>query len=148
MPKRHTQERSQYYAAKLHLIYFPKTCVLHFDQVCLQKCDILVFLQMQKCIKINSIILFIIYSISLPFSLCLCAALCVLPAVRADADDASLLGGWQDVWLFRLFLNVLGYATIIIPGYFLISYFKRINYLETGLLEFLTFVSFPDPNVV
>ncbi|XP_048063750.1 adenosine 3'-phospho 5'-phosphosulfate transporter 1 [Megalobrama amblycephala] len=67
-----------------------------------------------------------------PWSLCLCAALCVLPAVRADAEDASLLDGWQDVWLFRLFLNVLGYATIIIPGYFLISYFKRINYLETG----------------
>ncbi|XP_059354138.1 adenosine 3'-phospho 5'-phosphosulfate transporter 1 [Carassius carassius] len=57
---------------------------------------------------------------------------CVLPSVLADADDASLLGGWQDVWLFRLFLNVLGYATIIIPGYFLISYFKRNNYLETG----------------
>uniref|UniRef100_A0A671K523 Adenosine 3'-phospho 5'-phosphosulfate transporter 1 n=1 Tax=Sinocyclocheilus anshuiensis TaxID=1608454 RepID=A0A671K523_9TELE len=64
--------------------------------------------------------------------LCWCAALCVLPSVFADADDASLLGGWQDVWLFRLFLNVLGYATIIIPGYFLISYFRRINYLETG----------------
>uniref|UniRef100_A0A672PNN0 Adenosine 3'-phospho 5'-phosphosulfate transporter 1 n=1 Tax=Sinocyclocheilus grahami TaxID=75366 RepID=A0A672PNN0_SINGR len=64
--------------------------------------------------------------------LCWCAALCVLPSVFADAEDASLLGGWQDVWLFRLFLNVLGYATIIIPGYFLISYFKRINYLETG----------------
>uniref|UniRef100_A0A8C2CA51 Adenosine 3'-phospho 5'-phosphosulfate transporter 1 n=1 Tax=Cyprinus carpio TaxID=7962 RepID=A0A8C2CA51_CYPCA len=62
--------------------------------------------------------------------LCWCAALCVLPSVFAE--DASLLGGWQDVWLFRLFLNVLGYATIIIPGYFLISYFKRINYLETG----------------
>ncbi|XP_050993839.1 adenosine 3'-phospho 5'-phosphosulfate transporter 1 [Labeo rohita] len=67
-----------------------------------------------------------------PWSLCWCAALCVLPSVLADAEDASLLGGWQDVWLFRLFLNVLGYATIIIPGYFLISYFKRINYLETG----------------
>ncbi|XP_016399320.1 adenosine 3'-phospho 5'-phosphosulfate transporter 1-like [Sinocyclocheilus rhinocerous] len=67
-----------------------------------------------------------------PRSLCWCAALCVLPSVFADAEDASLLGGWQDVWLFRLFLNVLGYATIIIPGYFLISYFKRINYLETG----------------
>uniref|UniRef100_A0A673IV24 Adenosine 3'-phospho 5'-phosphosulfate transporter 1 n=1 Tax=Sinocyclocheilus rhinocerous TaxID=307959 RepID=A0A673IV24_9TELE len=66
------------------------------------------------------------------FCLCWCAALCVLPSVFADAEDASLLGGWQDVWLFRLFLNVLGYATIIIPGYFLISYFKRINYLETG----------------
>lgn len=62
-------------------------------------------------------------------------ALCVLPAVRADAEDSSLFLGWQDVWIFRLFLNVLGYATIIIPGYFLIGYFKRINYLETGLLK-------------
>lgn len=112
--------------------------MLHFDQVCLQICDLLVFLQNWKCIKISSIFLSIIYSTSPPFSLCLCAALCVLPAVRADAEDASLLGGWQDVWVFRLFLNVLGYATIIIPGYFLISYFKRINYLETGLLESLT----------
>ncbi|XP_056337436.1 adenosine 3'-phospho 5'-phosphosulfate transporter 1 [Danio aesculapii] len=67
-----------------------------------------------------------------PWSVCVCAALCFLPAVNADAVDASLLGGWQDVWLFRLFLNVLGYATIIIPGYLLISYFKRVNYLETG----------------
>ncbi|KAG1941878.1 adenosine 3'-phospho 5'-phosphosulfate transporter 1 [Pimephales promelas] len=67
-----------------------------------------------------------------PWSVCVCAALCVLPTVRADAEDVSLLDGWQDVWLFRLFLNVLGYATIIIPGYFLISYFKRVNYLETG----------------
>uniref|UniRef100_A0A8C1IKD0 Adenosine 3'-phospho 5'-phosphosulfate transporter 1 n=1 Tax=Cyprinus carpio TaxID=7962 RepID=A0A8C1IKD0_CYPCA len=66
------------------------------------------------------------------WSLCWCGALCVVPSVLADADDASLLGGWQDVWLFRLFLNVLGYASIIIPGYFLIGYFKRINYLETG----------------
>lgn len=69
------------------------------------------------------------------FSLWVGAALCVLPAVRADAEDSSLLWGWQDVWIFRLFLNVLGYATIIIPGYFLISYFKRVNYLETGLLK-------------
>lgn len=67
-----------------------------------------------------------------PWSVCVCAALCFLPAVNADGVDASLLGGWQDVWLFRLFLNVLGYATIIIPGYVLISYFKRVNYLETG----------------
>lgn len=58
--------------------------------------------------------------------LCLCA--CVL----ADPGDTPLLEGWQDVWLFRFFLNILGYATIIIPGYFLIGYFKRINYLETG----------------
>ncbi|XP_051511581.1 adenosine 3'-phospho 5'-phosphosulfate transporter 1-like isoform X1 [Myxocyprinus asiaticus] len=67
-----------------------------------------------------------------PWSVWFGVVVSFLPAVLAEAEDASLLGGWQDVWLFRLFLNVLGYATIIIPGYFLISYFKRINYLETG----------------
>lgn len=56
----------------------------------------------------------------------------VLPLALSESDGSSLLDGWQDMWLFRFLLNVLGYATIIIPGYFLISYFKRINYLETG----------------
>ncbi|XP_056621140.1 adenosine 3'-phospho 5'-phosphosulfate transporter 1 [Triplophysa dalaica] len=67
-----------------------------------------------------------------PWSLWVGVLLFVLPAVRADAEESSLFFGWQDVWIFRLFLNVLGYATIIIPGYFLIIYFKRVNYLETG----------------
>lgn len=49
------------------------------------------------------------------------------------AEEPSLLDGWHDVWLFRFLVNMLGYSTIIIPGYFLISYFKRTNYVETGL---------------
>ncbi|XP_010774802.1 adenosine 3'-phospho 5'-phosphosulfate transporter 1-like [Notothenia coriiceps] len=57
--------------------------------------------------------------------------LLLLPSPVA-AEEASLLEGWHDVWLFRFLVNVLGYSTIIIPGYFLISYFKRTNYLETG----------------
>ncbi|XP_033503750.2 adenosine 3'-phospho 5'-phosphosulfate transporter 1 [Epinephelus lanceolatus] len=48
------------------------------------------------------------------------------------AEESSLLEGWHDVWLFRFLVNMLGYSSIIIPGYFLISYFKRTNYLETG----------------
>uniref|UniRef100_A0AAZ3RZZ3 Adenosine 3'-phospho 5'-phosphosulfate transporter 1 n=1 Tax=Oncorhynchus tshawytscha TaxID=74940 RepID=A0AAZ3RZZ3_ONCTS len=58
--------------------------------------------------------------------------LILLPSTLAADKESSLLQDWHDVWLFRFFLNVLGYATIIIPGYFLIGYFKRINYLETG----------------
>ncbi|XP_062857060.1 adenosine 3'-phospho 5'-phosphosulfate transporter 1 [Trichomycterus rosablanca] len=50
----------------------------------------------------------------------------------ADAGDSPFLDGWQDMWVFRFFLNILGYSTIIIPGYFLIRHFKRTNYLETG----------------
>jgi len=46
--------------------------------------------------------------------------------------ERSLLEGWHDVWLFRFLLNMLGYSTIIVPGYMLIKYFKRTNYLDTG----------------
>ncbi|KAI4877559.1 hypothetical protein NFI96_028586 [Prochilodus magdalenae] len=68
----------------------------------------------------------VLWSVRPAVLLCLCV--CVL----ADTEDTSLLEGWKEVWLFRFFLNVLGYATIVIPGYFLIGYFKRTNYLETG----------------
>ncbi|KAL0964966.1 hypothetical protein UPYG_G00275060 [Umbra pygmaea] len=61
--------------------------------------------------------------------LCVGLVLIFLPSTLATDGEMLLL---HDVWLFRFFLNVLGYATIIIPGYFLISYFKKINYLETG----------------
>uniref|UniRef100_A0A3Q1BNS4 Uncharacterized protein n=1 Tax=Amphiprion ocellaris TaxID=80972 RepID=A0A3Q1BNS4_AMPOC len=50
------------------------------------------------------------------------------------AEESSLLDGWHDVWLFRFLINMLGYSTIIIPGYLLISYFKRTNYIETGII--------------
>ncbi|XP_053300528.1 adenosine 3'-phospho 5'-phosphosulfate transporter 1 [Pleuronectes platessa] len=48
------------------------------------------------------------------------------------AEESSMLEGWTDVWFFRFLINVLGYSTIIIPGYLLICYFKRTKYLETG----------------
>lgn len=59
--------------------------------------------------------------------------------VMANVLETRLLEGWQDIWVFRFFLNILGYSTIIIPGYLLIRYFKRINYLETGVLSDVPF---------
>lgn len=56
----------------------------------------------------------------------------LFPYGVASQDEGSLLDGWQEIWLFRFLVNVLGYSTIIIPGYLLIRYFKRTNYLETG----------------
>ncbi|XP_061609197.1 adenosine 3'-phospho 5'-phosphosulfate transporter 1 [Phyllopteryx taeniolatus] len=50
----------------------------------------------------------------------------------AAQEESFLLDGWRDVWLFRFLVNVLGYSTIIIPGYLLIRYLKRTNYLDTG----------------
>lgn len=49
------------------------------------------------------------------------------------AEDPLLMDGWHDVWFFRFLVNMLGYATIVVPGYFLISYLKRSNYLDRGL---------------
>ncbi|KAM9704215.1 adenosine 3'-phospho 5'-phosphosulfate transporter 1 [Menidia menidia] len=61
-----------------------------------------------------------------------CALVLLLFPSSAEGNDSSLLDGWHDVWLFRFLVNLLGYSTIIVPGYLLISYFKRSNYLDTG----------------
>ncbi|KAM9316193.1 LOW QUALITY PROTEIN: adenosine 3'-phospho 5'-phosphosulfate transporter 1, partial [Gastrophryne carolinensis] len=37
-----------------------------------------------------------------------------------------------DFWLVRFLVNILGYGTILVPGFLLIQYFKRSNYLESG----------------
>lgn len=58
--------------------------------------------------------------------------LLLLPSSVVSQEEGSLLEGWQKFWLFRFLVNVLGYSTIIIPGYLLIRYFKRSNYLDTG----------------
>lgn len=56
----------------------------------------------------------------------------MLPAAMAAQESPPLLDSWYDFWFFRFLVNVLGYSTIVVPGYLLICYFKRINYLETG----------------
>lgn len=66
------------------------------------------------------------------FSWRVCHALVLLLLTSTVEAESFSLDSWHDVWLFRFFVNVLGYSTIIIPGYLLISYFKRTNYLETG----------------
>lgn len=72
-------------------------------------------------------------------SVCPILLLCLCTPVMAGVGETVLLEGWSDVWVFRFFLNLLGYSTIIIPGYLLIRYFKRINYLETGVLSNVPF---------
>ncbi|CAG5130501.1 unnamed protein product [Candidula unifasciata] len=39
---------------------------------------------------------------------------------------------WSDFWLLRLLVNLLGYATIFIPGYLIIRYLRRTKYNETA----------------
>ncbi|XP_025053625.1 adenosine 3'-phospho 5'-phosphosulfate transporter 1 isoform X1 [Alligator sinensis] len=54
------------------------------------------------------------------------------PMAASEAVPAALQDTWGDFWLFRFFINAAGYASILVPGYLLIQYFKRKNYLETG----------------
>ena len=35
-------------------------------------------------------------------------------------------------WLAALVINLLGYATVFLPGYYVIKYVQKTNYLEVG----------------
>jgi adenosine 3'-phospho 5'-phosphosulfate transporter B2 len=37
---------------------------------------------------------------------------------------------YMDFWMGRLLANVLGYATIIVPGYIAVHYIRKTGYLE------------------
>ncbi|XP_075454938.1 adenosine 3'-phospho 5'-phosphosulfate transporter 1 isoform X2 [Ascaphus truei] len=72
---------------------------------------------------------------------CCCSALLLLllalgclSGVRAEdlPPAAPPQDQWGDFWLLRFGVNVAAYGTILVPGYLLIQYFKRRNYLETG----------------
>lgn len=43
-------------------------------------------------------------------------------------DEAT----YMDFWLVRLVVNLLGYATIFVPGYLLIRYLRKVRYDETA----------------
>ncbi len=47
-----------------------------------------------------------------------------------DVTGTSTGGEWKDFWVIRLSMNLLGYMTIVIPGYFLIRYVRQTNYLD------------------
>uniref|UniRef100_A0A8C4N1G8 Adenosine 3'-phospho 5'-phosphosulfate transporter 1 n=2 Tax=Eptatretus burgeri TaxID=7764 RepID=A0A8C4N1G8_EPTBU len=53
----------------------------------------------------------------------------VLPNSMAVQEAAPL---WSDFWLVRLIFNFVGYSSIVLPGYFLIQYFKRRKHLDKG----------------
>ncbi|XP_028653013.1 adenosine 3'-phospho 5'-phosphosulfate transporter 1 isoform X1 [Erpetoichthys calabaricus] len=56
----------------------------------------------------------------------------ILPVVQSAEEETLQQGSWSDSWILKFFVNLGSYATIIVPGYILIQYFKKINYLETG----------------
>lgn len=54
----------------------------------------------------------------------------ILRSVVDLKGDTAVLSSFEGSWLFRLSLNILGYATIFVPGFLIYKYIKRSNYLE------------------
>ncbi|KAM6128372.1 LOW QUALITY PROTEIN: adenosine 3'-phospho 5'-phosphosulfate transporter 1 [Pterocles gutturalis] len=64
---------------------------------------------------------------------CLPLVLASLPTMATGEEiPPALQDSWGEFWLFRFFVNAAGYASIVVPGFLLIQYFRRRNYLETG----------------
>ncbi|XP_029642462.1 adenosine 3'-phospho 5'-phosphosulfate transporter 1 isoform X2 [Octopus sinensis] len=51
----------------------------------------------------------------------------IIHAVTSEST-VETFNSFYDFWLFRLFLNLLGYATLFVPAAILIRYFKRNGY--------------------
>jgi len=45
--------------------------------------------------------------------------------------------GEDQYWLSSLLLNLIGYSTVLLPGYYVIQYIRQTNYLELGQPSFL-----------
>lgn len=52
--------------------------------------------------------------------------------VNAEEGDKDASDGWMDYWFIRLGLNVLGYLSVVVPAWLVISYIRRSGYLEKG----------------
>lgn len=44
--------------------------------------------------------------------------------------SSSIINNWSNYWFFRLMINILGYATVLVPGAIIIFVIKRTNYLD------------------
>jgi len=56
----------------------------------------------------------------------------ILPCCLGEESAAADGSHWMDFWVVRLLLNLLGYATIFVPGFLLIRYLRSIRYNETA----------------
>ncbi|KAB1261865.1 Adenosine 3'-phospho 5'-phosphosulfate transporter 1 [Camelus dromedarius] len=59
--------------------------------------------------------------------------LAALPSLGAGGENPEAPPeSWTQLWFFRFLVNAAGYASFMVPGYLLVQYFRRKNYLETG----------------
>lgn len=59
--------------------------------------------------------------------------LAALPSLGAGGETPEAPPeSWSQLWFFRFLVNAAGYASFMVPGYLMVQYFRRKNYLETG----------------
>lgn len=56
----------------------------------------------------------------------------VILGQEVGSSHKVLSENWTDFWIVRLSLNLLGYASICVPGILLINYLRKIKYNETA----------------
>lgn len=60
--------------------------------------------------------------------------LAAIPSLGAGGETPEAPPeSWTQQWFFRFLVNAAGYASFMLPGYLLVRYFRRKNYLETGV---------------
>ncbi|KAL0622382.1 Adenosine 3'-phospho 5'-phosphosulfate transporter 1 [Plecturocebus cupreus] len=68
-----------------------------------------------------------------PYRWCAVVVLAAFPSLGAGGETPEAPPeSWTQLWFFRFLVNAAGYASFMIPGYLLVQYFRRKNYLETG----------------
>ncbi|XP_006926896.1 adenosine 3'-phospho 5'-phosphosulfate transporter 1 [Pteropus alecto] len=59
--------------------------------------------------------------------------LAALPSLGTGGENPEAPPeSWTPLWFLRFLVNAAGYASFMVPGYLLVQYFRRKNYLETG----------------
>uniref|UniRef100_A0A2K5E047 Adenosine 3'-phospho 5'-phosphosulfate transporter 1 n=1 Tax=Aotus nancymaae TaxID=37293 RepID=A0A2K5E047_AOTNA len=68
-----------------------------------------------------------------PYRWCAVVVLAAFPSLGAGGETPEAPPeSWTQLWFFRFLVNAAGYASFMVPGYLLVQYFRRKNYLETG----------------
>lgn len=65
-----------------------------------------------------------------PFLLVGLVFLFAIKVVQGVENEVAAREDWMDFWLTRLLLNVLGYASVVIPAWIIIRYIRKSGYLE------------------
>jgi hypothetical protein len=66
--------------------------------------------------------------------LCVTLLFIILPVYITGTDLSSTAMSsdttWSEFWLFRIVMNILGYATVFVPAALVIHYLKKNKYHE------------------